>query len=845
MSNYIAKITVFILFLIVIFSCDVTKRVTDGNYLLEKNRIIVNEKTTSNQEIASYLRQQPNQKVLGFPFSLHLYNMGNPDYETRFEEWLEENPKTEKKLTKVFSEKQVTAIGKTYKGLNGWFLRNGNPPVISDSTEIKRSVKSLGKYYQSKGYFDAEVSYKENKKENKKVVVDYLVNTYDPYFIDTINTSIKSPILDSIYQENKKKSFVVRGKQIEYANLEKEENRLVTLYRNSGIYYFGKNIIEFWIDSLTTSHKKNILLKIPDRIIETNDSVYTAPFKIRKVKNVNVFTDFSFNTKNQPQRDSIYYKGYTFYSVDKLRYNPKYLANAIVIQPDSIYRDSERDLTRRYLRDLQNFRPSVDIKYIDNEDESLTANIYLTPLKNYTIGFDTELTTSNIKPFGVLGKFSMLNRNIFRGAEVLELSFQGSFLNTSKDVSDNSKFFNAYEIGSSATLKIPRILFPANTKRLIPKRMTPKTNIGLALNFQRNIGLDRQNITGGINYTWRSKTTTDHKFELLNVQYIKNQNVDNYFSIFNSEYEKLNEVSKTIVPEDTQDIIWFNEDGDLNPLYSEEYIDFILAGNYETTNETEFLVVQEVNERREILIEDVLVPVLSYTFNYTNRENFNDNSYSSFTGRIISSGSITSAFINRPTDGSRRKLFGLPVAQYLKTEVEYRKYWGINPNTSFVHRSFIGIAIPFGNSDVIPFSRSYRAGGSNDIRAWRTFDLGPGSEDSSLEFNTGNFKITTNFEYRFKVINSIYSAFFVDAGNIWDITNSAVTSDKGKFTGLSSLKDIAVGSGFGIRYDFGFLVFRFDIGFKTYEPYLSSSNKWFQNYNFGHAVYNIGINYPF
>ena len=109
----------------------------------------------------------------------------------------------------------------------------------------------------------------------------------------------------------------------------------------------------------------------------------------------------------------------------------------------------------------------------------------------------------------------------------------------------------------------------------------------------------------------------------------------------------------------------------------------------------------------------------------------------------------------------------------------------------------------------------------------------------------GTFKIVSNLEYRFKVTSKINSALFVDAGNIWDITNSSLYSDEAKLQGFSSLKNTAVGSGFGIRYDFGFLVFRFDIGFKTSEPYQVSGKKWFTNYNFGSAVYNIGINYPF
>jgi len=837
--NYLAKIIVFIVFLIVIVSCDATKRVPDGKYLLENNKLIVNDKKTSNLEIRSYLRQKPNQKVLGIPFSLHLYNRVPPDYETHFEKWLEENPKKKKKFTKIFSEKQVKGLGKSYRGINTWFLRNGNPPVISDTIQINKTVNSLHKYYLSKGFFDATVAFEEHKKKNGKSTVDYLISTKEPYYIDSIATSIHSPSLDSIYNANKEKSLLISGDQINYNNFENEEERLIALFRNSGVYHFGNNLIEFWIDSLTSSHKKNISLKIPNRIVEENDSIYSTPFKILKVKKVNIFTDFSYNTKDQIPTDSVSYKGYNFYSNNKLKYNPKYLANAILIQPDSIYKDSERDFTRKYLRELQNFRPSVDIKYVENEDESLTANIFLTPLKKYSLGFDTEFTTSNIKPFGILGKFSLFNRNVFSGAEILELSFQGSFLNTSKDVSDNSKFFNAWEFGSGASLKIPRILFPVNTTKIIPKRMTPKTNIFLSLGFQRNIGLDRQNITGGLDYTWQSKRTTNHKFELLNVQYIKNENTNNYFNIFNSELDKLNNASNVIVPNTDS-----GEVGNVDPL---PYVNQVLdpANNYETINNAEFLEVQKVSERREILIEDVLVPIISYTFSYNNRENFNDNSFSTFTGRLISSGSLTSAFVKKPADGAKKELFGLPVAQYLKTEIEYKKYWSINANTTLAHRTFIGTAIPFGNSNDIPFSRSYRAGGTNDIRAWRTFDLGPGSENSSLEFNTGSLKFTTNFEYRFKVLNSVYSALFVDAGNIWDITNSTVTSSDGKFKGISSLKDIAIGSGFGLRYDFNFLVFRFDIGFKTYEPYLSSSNKWFKNYNFGNAVYNIGINYPF
>ncbi|HHC78954.1 MAG TPA: outer membrane protein assembly factor, partial [Flavobacteriia bacterium] len=239
MRNYFAKIIVFILFIIVLISCNATKRVPEGNYLLEKNNVIVNDKKSSKPEIISFLRQKPNAKILGFPFSLHLYNIGNPDFTVPFKK----NPKKEKKLKAVFSEKQVEALEKSYTGINAWFLRNGRPPVISDSIQIKKSVNSLFRYYLSKGFFDANVTYKEHKKKNKRIVVDYLIDTKEPYFIDSIATAIQSPILDSIYRASKEKSFIAKGDRIDYQNFEKEEDRLIKLFRNSGVYHFGNNII--------------------------------------------------------------------------------------------------------------------------------------------------------------------------------------------------------------------------------------------------------------------------------------------------------------------------------------------------------------------------------------------------------------------------------------------------------------------------------------------------------------------------------------------------------------------------------------------------------------------------
>lgn len=159
-------------------------------------------------------------------------------------------------------------------------------------------------------------------------------------------------------------------------------------------------------------------------------------------------------------------------------------------------------------------------------------------------------------------------------------------------------------------------------------------------------------------------------------------------------------------------------------------------------------------------------------------------------------------------------------------------------------RSFFGIAIPYGNSPNIPFSKSFFAGGANDNRAWSAYDLGPGSSQNKDDFNEANLKIALNIEHRFNVYEDLYGALFVDMGNIWNVFDN-VQDPGATFESIESLKDIAIGSGFGLRYDFSFLVFRFDIGFKTYDPSYSNDERWLNDFNFGNAVYNVGINYPF
>ena len=238
----------------------------------------------------------------------------------------------------------------------------------------------------------------------------------------------------------------------------------------------------------------------------------------------------------------------------------------------------------------------------------------------------------------------------------------------------------------------------------------------------------------------------------------------------------------------------------------------------------------------------------NFTFTKTTKTDLSDENFYNFKTKVESAGNLLSliARASKQLDNQvgSNTIFQVEFSQYIKNEIEFIKHWDLNRKKIVAFRSFIGIAIPYGNSNSIPFSRSYFAGGSNDNRAWQSYSLGPGRVASFNDFNEANLKIAMSAEFRFNFFGQLNGALFVDAGNIWNVLDN-VTDEKAVFSGLNSLKDTAVGSGFGFRYDFNFFVVRLDLGFKTYIPSEESNKKWFRDYNFSNSVLNIGINYPF
>ncbi|HIB48815.1 MAG TPA: outer membrane protein assembly factor [Flavobacteriaceae bacterium] len=852
MTQNFTKVAFILGAILFLASCNAVKYVPDGEFLLTENTIEVDGKNPDNSDPYSYLTQRPNTTfpLLGIPVGLHIYNLADPNPDSTFQAWLDKKPRREDRLVKFLSRKQLNALDSSYIKFNQFLQRTGDAPVIVSEDKNKKSTTQLQRYYASLGYFNAEATYevKTDSSKEKRAAVSYEVVKHKPYFIDSIAYEISSPAVDSLFKLSKKDAFIRKGEQYKRNNFLDEIDRLTIQFRNSGLYYFDQDYVTFKGDTVNTDHKANITYVIPDRKINAEDSTITEPFQVFTVNEVRVVTDYTFSNSTKSLTDSVTHRGYKLYGYEPIKYRPKAITDAISITPGKVFKDIDRTLTYNQISDLKIFRyPNITYQEDPADSTGLIATILLTPQKKYTFDISFDAYTSALQPFGTGFSSSLLTRNVFRGAETLQISLSGS-VGSSAD--QDVGFFGTSDIGGNVRLSFPRILFPLNTDKFIPKYMSPSTNLSVGVNLQNNIGLDRQNYSGKFNYQWRPSKIRTNLVDLFDIQYVRNLNVENYFNVYQSSYDRLNEIARAAGYD-------FSNEGMQNtpsltiPDETDDFISSVLNQQDPDLDisESDFDEVLSIAERRFRLSEDNLIFATSFTWLQDTRENIFDKSWTRFRWKLESSGTILSGVTAltgaEENENGSKEVAGVAYSQYIKGEAEVIKHWTLFDNNVFAARGFIGLALPYGNSNSVPFTRSYFAGGTNDNRGWRAYSLGPGSSGGILDFNEANFKLAFNGEYRYTILGAFKGAFFVDVGNIWNVADDLADEEAFNFDGLQDLKELAVASGFGIRYDFGFFVVRFDIGFKTHDPGRPEGERWFKDYNFQNAVYNIGINYPF
>lgn len=850
-----AKIGLLFL-LLCISGCNTLKKVGEDELLLTKNSIFVDDEKVNNSEIKGLISQKPNSSVLGYPLKLNLYNLAKENPDSSFQDWLNRKEKREKRLNKLLSEKQVNRLRESFmvSGASEFLKRIGEPPVIIDTAETNKSIRRLKAFYNSKGYFNNEGNYEIVDVKNKKASISYHITLNKPYIVDTVQKNITSPELDSIYLKTANKSLIKPGEQFDLDKFTLERERLTTLFRNSGVYNFQESSINYDVlrDTTVTADDQlmDVLLNI-NKFRSSSDSTDAGtPYKVARHKKINIYADYDINGTTDTLK-SLAYENYNIYYSGKLRYKPKALTDAIFFKKDSVYRDLDRIRTYRQITNLNTFK-YPNIEFIpDSTQTQLESNIYLAAKPKYSLNLNFDVTHSNIQQVGTAFSASVITRNVFGGAETLNVSARGS-IGLLSDASLSNETFTS-ELGGDINITFPRIWFPLNTEKIIPYYMLPQSRLSVGTNFQRNIGLDKQSLNSILSYNWSPSDRLKNNIELLNVEFVRNVNTDNFYNVYRNTFSNLDDIADDF-QDDPQYAEYFSaveNEGDEPrldiPTGANNFAQDVLNGTL-TVTEDDFQTVNSIEERRRRLTENNLIFASNFTHTKNSKSGINDLDFYQYRIKLESAGGMLSMLTNvipfNKNEEGQNLVFGVPFSQYAKTEFDYIRHWKIGESQVIAFRSFTGLAIPYGNSDNVPFVRSYFAGGSNDNRAWNAYELGPGKTDNINDFNEANLKLAFNLEYRFPIAGDVKGALFADAGNIWNVFDNETNPDA-TFNGFSSLGDLALGTGLGLRYDFTYFVFRLDVGFKTYNPAKVGSDRWFDGYNFKRAVFNIGINYPF
>ena len=851
------KILSFATFIILLYACSTTKKVPDGQYLLTRNNFeFEDSKQPFDDELKDYVQQKPNKKQLLFlPLGLWFYNAADPKYDTVFTEYMSYpgEMRNQKLRDSLFTKYNMqSSVGKSLF-LDRLYHNWGTAPVIFDETKTEKSAESIEKRLTYRGFWDGEVKASDKKDSaNKKATVNYTVKHNSPTIIKDYYYNIPDLAIKSHFKDNISKSAIKKGDILDQTNLEKEVSRLNEIMRSRGYYRFNNanNEIFFVADSLKNRKEIPLTLEIH------KDSVDTR-YKVATIGNIDVavVNNISDYYEKRTTKDSL--RRINFHKVDN-KYKSQALWRAVIEDNKSVYDQQKLNLTKRNFLAMNNFSIlKAEDDYRKNEggvkSDSIIDLLYiLKPLDKYELKLGTDVNYSQLLNLGISPSIDLTTRNLFGGAENLSTSLSGTF-GRIVNPRDISKRIGAYEISAQASLQFPRLLLPFSYYKLIPKRYTPTSSIVLGTSVQNNIGLGRVNFNTGLNYFSNVNDKVSHRLTLFNTQFSLTKNKDSYYDFF--------------VGDDNIRKAAFNDYFAYNPQLGQQFTSgeisrdqvsqmiiedqkYVLTLDKEKADRLLAFSGTLVNKDRQT--QDVLISSLVYNFVYNEigKKDYPNAFY--FNGKVELAGNIPNIFNQKRDDGGivsspQKTIFGIPYAQFVKFDFDIRKYYKFNGNQTLALRQFIGIGIPYGNSSTMPFVRSYFNGGSNDIRAWVAFG-GLGPADSQIDnrvrtYLMGNIKLTTNIEYRMPFNDMYEGALFTDIGNIWNIEDSGF-DDQFKFNKF--IRQMGVGSGFGLRVNVAYITLRLDFAYKIYDPNRPDAERWrlkyFQPLK---PTMNIAFGYPF
>ena len=728
------------------------------------------------EEVDAALAYPPNNNVFGsssarwpLPIGLWFYN-GFAGAESRFGKW----------MFNSFASTPHT-------------IATANPQL---RTQVARNT--LRNYGFFRGRVDYEVQpYDRNPRKAK---IGYSVYPGPLFRFGTIEYQNFDAVTDSLIRATADKSLLHSGDAFNVPNLDAERQRLSTLFRNNGFFYFRPELIAYRADTLQTPFTAHLQIRprpdlppqVRNRYKMGETTITVMPYDDYRITDSLALREFKYRWSGDTRKPPLRFgaiRHYLFY------------------QQGSPYRASVHEIIQQKLSGMGVFS-NIQISYAphDTTDTCSTLDVNIFGILDKPFDSELEAKITN-KSNGLLGPglaWGMSKRNAFRGAEQLSFKVHGSYeWQTGASATEgHNGLLNSFELGATAGLTYPRLrFFNLPFIRQMGRRAEATTAYKMDVDWMNRAGFFQLlNFSGRLTYTY-----------------------------WNLRHRRLRH--------------------ELTPAR----LDYTMLAH----RSQRFDSLMTANPALYISMRNQLVPSMAYTLTYSTLRPGTITNNNVHSRTIIISAKQAGHIVNgiyalagHDRKERNKKLLGVPYAQFLKLSAEWRETFPVTLHSRIAARAYLGAVWSYGNSTMAPYSDLFNVGGANSIRAFGVRTLGPGryhpaTSGWSYVDQVGNLKLEANVEYRFPLVGALEGAVFLDAGNVWlmqpDEHRPGAAINASEF-----LNDIALGTGLGFRYDLDFLVLRFDIGVGLHAPYATGRTGYYNMPRFKDSLgFHIAVGYPF
>ena len=760
---------------LLLVSCSMTKNIPEGDQLFTGLTKIAYDHqandsnfTSAQTEVEAALATAPNGAIFGSSYHRLPFSFG----------------------VSVWNHYQGSE-----SGFGKWMLKSfGKQPVLMSWVNPQLRAQVAQSVLRNHGYFNGRVSYDVVQQKNPKTAkIGYTVTPGRLYRLDSVGYFGFPAHADSLIKSTQPEALIHKGDPFEVAKLDAERNRISTLLRNNGYYYYQPDYASYLADTFVVDGKAQLRFQLAKDVpVAAQHQWYIGRVNINMKK-----------TFMEQPTDSFVGRFFTVrFAGKKPPIRPRVLMADIKLRPRQMYSYSDYVESVSKINAMGLFS-MTDFQFTPRDTTATCDTLDLTLNCTFDKPWDFYVETNfNARTIGRMGpelKTGVTRRNAFRGGEKIDISLHGSY----EWSTSGGSAMNNYEYGADASIEFPRIIAPFvggnrirrdKQGRIIRRRRfytTPTTLAKISTNIIHRPDYYKMHVVSGEwTYRWQPTAQSRHEFSPLTVKY----------QFMNSHTVKYDELVLN------------------NP--------YLLA-----------------------TMQDYFIPEMRYTYTYTSQSTLRHpirwETTIAESGNVVSLGYMIKGDSWNDKD---KKLFKNRYSQFVKLETDFTKTWTLNSSTRLVAHLNGGYIWCFGNSTYAPNSELFYVGGANSIRAFSVRGVGPGDVESFGDRATdyllrnGNMKLLGNLELRQRLFGSLHGALFLDAGNVWNTSGRAY----GQFQMKNLLREMAVGTGVGIRYDLDFLILRLDWGIGLHMPYDTGKSGFFNIDSFKDCqTLHFAIGYPF